>query len=314
VIVTTYESGQAQAWDEFCASAVNSTFIQTRRFLSYHGDRFTDASLILRENDRIIGVCPSAVDPADARVVTSHPGVTYGGLIHGGRLRGAKMLQAMELVADHYASRGFNSFRYKALPYIYGVTPAQDDLYALFRLKAIRYRCDLSCAIDLSNRLPKSERRRRSLKKAQAAVTVSGDVAVLPDIWRVLEKNLLEKHQAKPAHSLEDISLLIRMFPHNIKVYVACLDGAVQAGILAFVSPKAYHAQYIASSEKGYAVCALDAVFEKAIDDAVMDAKRYFDFGTSNEDAGRILNEGLYQFKSEFGGAGVAHEYYELSL
>jgi hypothetical protein len=92
------------------------------------------------------------------------------------------------------------------------------------------------------------------------------------------------------------------------------MDGRVEAGVVLFTSTNVWHAQYIASSEKGYAVSALDVVFETAIDDASKACVRYFDFGTSNEEGGFVLNEGLYRFKSEFGGGGVAHEYYELVL
>jgi lipid II:glycine glycyltransferase (peptidoglycan interpeptide bridge formation enzyme) len=41
---------------------------------------------------------------------------------------------------------------------------------------------------------------------------------------------------------------------------------------------------------------------------------RYFDFGISNEQEGRILNEGLYRFKVSFGAGGVVHEFYEVEL
>jgi lipid II:glycine glycyltransferase (peptidoglycan interpeptide bridge formation enzyme) len=61
-------------------------------------------------------------------------------------------------------------------------------------------------------------------------------------------------------------------------------------------------------------VSALDAVFDGAIIDANRAGVRYFDFGTSNEDEGAVLNEGLYRFKAEFGGGGVAHEFFELDL
>ena len=40
----------------------------------------------------------------------------------------------------------------------------------------------------------------------------------------------------------------------------------------------------------------------------------YFDFGISNEDEGRVLNEGLYRFKYEFGAGSAVHEFYELDL
>jgi lipid II:glycine glycyltransferase (peptidoglycan interpeptide bridge formation enzyme) len=75
-----------------------------------------------------------------------------------------------------------------------------------------------------------------------------------------------------------------------------------------------WHAQYIASNESGNQVSALDAVFGAAIEEARAGGARYFDFGTSNESAGQVLNDGLFRFKSEFGGGGVAHEYYELAI
>jgi len=84
--------------------------------------------------------------------------------------------------------------------------------------------------------------------------------------------------------------------------------------VVFFISRSAWHAQYIAASESAYNVSALDAIFDSAISEARKAGARYFDFGTSNEQAGLILNDGLYRFKSEFGGGGVAHEYYELDL
>jgi hypothetical protein len=41
---------------------------------------------------------------------------------------------------------------------------------------------------------------------------------------------------------------------------------------------------------------------------------RYFDFGTSNEQAGRYLNATLVAQKEGFGGRGVAYRCYRLDL
>jgi lipid II:glycine glycyltransferase (peptidoglycan interpeptide bridge formation enzyme) len=59
---------------------------------------------------------------------------------------------------------------------------------------------------------------------------------------------------------------------------------------------------------------ALDAVIEHCIEQAMRDAKRWFDFGISTESQGLVLNEGLYRFKSEFGGGGTVHEFFEIDL
>lgn len=307
-----HESGHAEAWDAFCAAAANATILHTRRFLSYHGERFKDLSLLVMDAGKLVGVFPAAQSLSDPLLVVSHPGTTYGGLVHQGRLSGMRMIEALGAIVEHYAKCGYQRLQYKALPFIYSTVPAQDDLYALFRLGAQRVRCDLSCCIDLAAQRPLNERRRRSLKKAQAAVTLSSDAKHLGGVWRVIAENLARKHGAQPVHSLQELSNLQERFPERIIIRTAVIDGVVEAGVVFFNSKTVWHAQYIAASEKAYEVSALDAVFERAIYEARQCGARYFDFGTSNEDAGRVLNAGLYSFKSEFGGGGVVHEFYEI--
>jgi len=55
-------------------------------------------------------------------------------------------------------------------------------------------------------------------------------------------------------------------------------------------------------------------VFERATAEALSAGVRYFDFGTSNECEGTVLNEGLYQYKHEYGGGGAVHEFYDIDL
>ena len=73
------------------------------------------------------------------------------------------------------------------------------------------------------------------------------------------------------------------------------------------------HAQYISASEEGKKSAALDALFAWLINDVYRD-KRYFDFGISTEDNGRILNEGLIDQKEGFGARGVVHDHYQLDI
>jgi hypothetical protein len=294
--------------------AINATILHTRRFLSYHGERFKDTSTLLLESGKVVGVFPAAESRTDSTSVISHPGVTYGGVVHRGWLSGMRMIEAMTALCEFYEQAGYHHLQYRAIPSIYATAPAQDDLYALFRLGAHRVRCDLSCTIDLSCRRHFSERRRRGLRKAQKAVALSSDSALLGNVWAVTAQNLAREHEAKPVHSLEELNLLQERFPEQIAVRSALMEGRVEAGVVFFNSPSVWHAQYIAASELAYEVSALDAVFDAAITEAREAGARYFDFGTSNEDGGRVLNDGLYRYKSEFGGGGVVHEHYELSL
>ena len=313
--VVPYSAEHEAQWDEFCAGSVNATLLHSRRFLGYHGNRFTDRSCLLFAAGKLVGVFPAAHAPEGKPAwLASHPGATFGGMVHQGWLTGTRMLDALSTLGDWYASRGVEKLLYKAVPYFHCRVPAQDDLYALFRLGAKRLRCDLSCTIDLAAGTSISERRRRSLKKAQSRVTTSWALERLGELWSVVCENLSRKHGATPVHSLEDLALLCARFPHEIKVCSALMDGRVVAGVILFNSARAWHAQYIAADETGYETSAIDAVFASAIDAARQADARYFDFGISNEDQGMILNESLYRFKSEFGGGGTVHEFYELDF
>jgi GNAT acetyltransferase-like protein len=312
--VVPFTEDASHEWDRLCEESVNGTLLHTRRFLSYHGPRFKDASLMLYSAGRLCGVLPAATRREDPEIVASHPGATYGGIVHDGWLAGNRMCDALAAACVHFREQGFQALAYRPVPPIYAMRPAQDDLYALTRLGAVRERCDLSCAIDLARRGPVSERRRRAFKKASRSASISHDIGLLPALWAVLEDNLARKHDAEPVHSLDEITLLQSRFPSEIRLCCALLDGRVEAGVVLFNSRNVWHAQYIASSERGYEFSVLDAVFEEIIVEATRSGARYFDFGTSNEAGGTVLNDGLYRFKHEFGGGGVAHEFYRLNL
>lgn len=310
-----YHPADAKDWDEFCGLAHQATFLHTRRFLSYHGDRFQDCSLIVEKDGRWVSVFPAALQPGDERCVVSHPGITYGGLLHKGGVKGEQQVAVLSMICRYYAEQGYTRLVYKAVPWFYHVTPAQDDVYALFRLRARHIRCDLSSTIDLQRRRQVSKRRRRSLKKAlRMGVEIREGSEYLPAFWQVLSDNLKKKHQAVPVHTLAEITQLAERFPDNIRCVVG-LDGhEVISGVLIFTTPLVAHAQYIASSENGYEKSALDAVFKYCIEQAMKEGKRWFDFGISTEHSGMVLNDGLYRFKSEFGGGGTVHEFFEVDL
>jgi hypothetical protein len=51
-LVRDYLPDQAAAWDDLVARSVNGTMLHTRRYLSYHGDRFRDRSLLITNSPR----------------------------------------------------------------------------------------------------------------------------------------------------------------------------------------------------------------------------------------------------------------------
>lgn len=311
-----FDDSQADDWDDLVRRSCNGTFLHTRRFLSYHRDRFADRSLVLlNRRGRIAGVLPAAVSPADPETVVSHPGLTYGGLIHDGSVRGASMIAALQDAAGYYRRLGYRRLRYKAVPAIYHAEPADDDLYALFRLRARRNRSDLSATIDLSRRGRVSPRRIRSRKAAAAvAVSTSDTWDDVVDFWPILEANLAERHATSPVHSVAEIQLLHSLFPEAITLITARADGVLAGGTVLFAAGPVLHMQYTATTSEGRAACATDVVMERGIQMAHDGGYRYFDFGVSTNDAGWTLDENLYQFKVSFGAGGVTYDHYEVDL
>jgi hypothetical protein len=311
-----YEPGAADAWDDLVMRSVNGTMLHTRRFLSYHADRFHDRSLLVT-NPRgwPVGVFPAAEDPADPSVVTSHPGLTYGGLVHDGSLHGASMMRILTAIADEYRALGFTRLRYKAVPPIYQSAPAEDDVHALFRLGASRYRCDLAAVINLSHRGRVWSSRRQRRKRAQAAgVRTEEGWDDIGAYWRALETNLASRHGASPTHTLAEIEYLHDRFPKEIILITAKTGDTLAAGNLFSVEGPVLYQRYTAATDEGRTLSASDLVIEQGIALASERGCRYYSFGTSTVDDGRQLNEPQYDFKVSFGAGGVTHDHYELSL
>jgi Acetyltransferase (GNAT) domain len=314
--VQSFAAARAGDWDDLVGRSCNGTFLHTRRFLSYHRDRFADRSLVLHDlRGRVTGVFPAAVSPADRETIVSHPGLTYGGLVHDGSVRGAAMIAALHEIAGHYRLLGYRRLRYKAVPAIYHSEPADDDLYALCRAGACLCRCDLSAAVHLGHRGHISHSRRQRRRRAEAAgASVEESWDDIAGFWQILEANLARRHGAVPVHSLEEINTLRRWFPRDILLISAKIGSTLVGGTILFSAGPVLHSQYTATSEEGRAVFAIDPIYEQAINLAAERGYRYFDFGTSTVDEGRSLNQDLYQFKVSFGAGGVTYDHYELDL
>jgi hypothetical protein len=312
--IRRFQKEDLEEWDNLVEKSNNGTFLHTRRFLNYHGDRFQDVSLII-EDDRkeIIGVLPAAIDIDVGDRVVSHPGITYGGIVHAGQIRGMALIETLKLICDTYKDEGFHTLWYKSIPYIYHRGPCSDDIYAFFRLNARLYRCDLSASIDLKNNFYRPHNRSYCLKKAKrSGITIDRGFQYIEPLWRVLEDHLANKYNAKPVHTVDEIKQLHTLFSNEIECVVGILNDAVVAGAILFKTHTTTHMQYSAASSEGYKLCATDLIYDYCINRSIDDGYQYFDFGTSNEQGGTYLNEGLYNYKVQYGAGGVAHQSFEL--
>ena len=113
-------------------------------------------------------------------------------------------------------------------------------------------------------------------------------------------------------HSLDEIQLLAARFPEEIQLTVCRDGGRVVAGVVAYVSERVAHLQYIGSTADGRESGALDAVMQHLL--AKWRDKRWFDFGAATEQDGRFVNAGLVEFKEGWGARTIVHDFYTLDV
>lgn len=305
--VTRYSAGMAAEWDAFVKGAKNGSFLFMRNYMDYHSCRFHDHSLMFRTNDgRLAAILPANECEG---VLHSHQGLTYGGLLLLPRTHLADVGEMTERLMDYMKQNGLQELVYKPVPAIYHRLPAEEDLYWLWRLGATVAGRSVMTVVALGcDAMPCVSARKRSYcnRLLRQGLTVTYD-APLDDFWHVLEGNLMERHGAKPVHTLGEIRLLKAAFPRNIVCATVSDDhGAVLAGVVLYVTAQVVKTQYISASEAGRRQHALDfllmQVAERCRD---MSGCRYLDLGTSMLSGGETFDGGLVAQKEGFGGRTV---------
>ena len=308
--IQKYNSELKVIWNQFVDESKNGTFILKRDYMEYHSDRFTDYSLFIYDKNKLVAIMPASIHGDEVR---SHGGLTYGGFIVNRKMTVQLMLSVFDNVICFLKEEGVKKFLYKRVPYVFYDYPSDEDLYALFRFNALLTSRNISTSILLSDRIRFSERRRRNVKKAIKAKLSFRQTNDYKSYFNILEEVLASRYDAKPVHTLSEMEYLANQFPENIKLYATFESENMLAGVIIYETPLVAHTQYIASSYEGRNCGALDFCFDKLVNDIYTD-KVYFDFGTSNEERGLVLNEGLIEQKQEFGARGVAYDEYTLNL
>lgn len=308
VSVEKYEPSRRSDWNAFVRGSKTPLFFLEREFLEYHADRFEDHSLIVSDDKDIIALLP-ATRHGDELV--SHGGLTFGGLLTPRRARAPVTRRALEGILSCMPTVGLRQLRYKAIPHVFHQHPAEEDLYFLLNTFGARIvRRDLSSVISLAEPLKYSKGRKALLSKARkSGVEISQSTDW--ETFHSLLSTVLANHDTKPVHSVGELQKLARLFPDNVKLFSALLGGQMLAATLLFDFGRVVHTQYLATSEAGKQVGALDFLIAEMIRRASATAS-FFSFGISTEDNGKVLNEGLLSQKEGFGGRSICIDTYEM--
>lgn len=306
-----YDATAATEWNDTVHRSRNGTFLHNRGFMDYHADRFTDASLLVR---RAGNKAPVAVFPANRAGTTlySHGGLTYGGLLSTVELGLSAHLEAFSRIREYCLQSGIERIIYKAVPRVFHKMPCEEDLYALSQLGArILYR-EASSVLPLQTRLAYAKGRKWSISKARkAGVRVEEETAL--DEFHACLREALARHGVTPVHSVTELELLRSRFPQLVRIFSARLDAELVAGVLVFDFGHVVHTQYMAASEHGKTIGALDLIIDTLAGSIFLD-RHALSFGISTTCHGQLLNAGLVAQKESFGARCVVHDTYEWLL
>lgn len=307
--VLKYSETYFNAWNSFISNSKNGTFLFHRDFMEYHSDRFEDFSLLIFEEDKLIAVLP-AHKTGDA--IYSHWGLTYGGMVYSEKIKLATVINAFRLLLEYLSLNGINKLNVKLIPSIYYKYPADELSYALFVADAKLTRKDSLCVIDQANKLPFTKTRKESIRRGAKNELVIKEEPEFKLFWdKILIPNLEGKHDVKPVHTAEEMIMLHAKFPDNIRHFNVYHNENIVAGTTVFITDTVAHPQYISGNQDKNELGSLDFLYNHLISEVFQD-KKFFDFGISNEEQGRKLNEGLIFWKESFGARTIVQDFYEV--
>jgi len=318
--VIRYEKKYLNVWEDFAESSNNGTIFHTRKFLSYHpADRFKDCSLLFKDKNKIISVLPAAhIKRDDAVTFISHQGASYGGFVYKDSLSIRQAFEMTETLIDYCTNYKFEKIIITHSPFVYQ-KKYNDYVDFAFIKNGFQYlKREVSSVVPLDVNedrvlsLFKSEAR-TAVRKSEKMGVVIRESEDFNDYYRILEKNLAMRHNVNPAHSLDELLKLKKLFPDKIQLVGAYIKNKMIAGVVNFYcNEKVVLVFYISNNMEYQQYRAVNYLFYSIIKDAVKKGLSYLDFGlfTVNMDP----NWGLGKFKENFGARGILRDSFYLDL
>lgn len=309
--VKLYNSNYFELWNEFISKAKNATFLFHRDFMEYHKDRFDDFSLMVfddKENLQAILPANRVVD-----ILYSHAGLTYGGFVLNEKTRLSEVIEIVKAVFKFLNENKIIQLELKIIPSIYNDFPSDELEYICFLLDAKLSRRDTIAVLDIQNKIEKSRVRKRGIKKGINNELEVVEVTDFTEFWnQLLIPNLKERYNVVPVHSLKEITYLKSKFPEQIKQFNVYQKDKIVGGVTVFEMSNVIHPQYISGNKLfNNELCGLDFLYNYLISE-VYKGEKYFDFGISNENNGKNLNESLHYWKESFGARTIVQNFYTI--
>jgi len=320
ITVRKYNKSDLKQWDEFVENSNNGTLFHLRKFLGYHpDDRFIDNSLIFEKKEKIISIFPGTLKEKDGKTsLISHPGASMGSCVVPENLAFIDALELTEQLVSYASKNGIHRLQITLPPIIYNKRFSQYLDFAYQKSGFNYQKREVTSMLFLENTIEKcldkfKSNHRTAVRKAEKSGIQIRQSEDFTSFFSILEKNLSIRHNVKPAHTLEEMLQLKKLFPEKIKLFGAFYEEEMIAGVVNFiVSTRVVLAFYISHMEKYQELRPINLLFYQIFKWAIQNHLQIFDFGifTINENP----NMGLARFKENFGASGVFRDTIELNL
>lgn len=318
--VIRYEKKYLDQWEDFTESSSNGTIFHTRKFLSYHSpNKFKDSSLLFLEDRKIISILPAAEVNRDGLLtLSSHQGASYGGFVYKDSLSIRQAFNLTESLIDFAIKEKLERILITHSPFIYQKKYNNYIDFAFMKNGFQYVKRELSSVVPLDVgeddvlKLFKAESR-TAVRKAEKMGVEIKKTHDYKEYYEILKNNLAMRHDVQPAHTLEEILKLQKLFPHKIQLVGAYVDGKMIAGVVNFYcNEKVVLVFYISHNTEFQNYRAVNLLFYTIIKDSISKGLSYLDFGlfTVNMDP----NWGLGRFKENFGARGILRDSFYLDL
>lgn len=311
--IEKYRSDIEQQWDDFVLNkSINGTFLQTKNFLNYHGNKFEDASLIIyKGSNTIVAVIPAVcIYENGKKKFSSHCGSTFGGIVISKTFYNIQHMEAIFLlIEDYLTAEHFHEAEFKCTSAIFA-SGNIELLYYFFYQKGYHSNDELSFYIDFNHYNPDissnfTAARRRDYKyslKSDLTFRQLFSTSEIALFHEILCENL-KKYNTSPVHTLEE---LLDFNEKRLKNFVSFFgvfsqDNMISGSMVFYFGKKVFHTQYLAAKQDYLHLYPMNFLDTNLIALARANGFRFFSFGISTENHGKFLNKHLAQFKEGFG-------------
>lgn len=296
--ISPYSDPFENQWDVFVLNeSVNGTIYHTRQFLKYHRDRFCDSSILVFSGDKLVCVVPSC---RDGNLFFSHKGSTYGGPVFHKDIYNSKHLPVlMDQILCFYDHK----IQFRISNSIYHEEP--DNLLIYLLSRHLEMKIELSWYITTNEDFFNNTKNKRTKQYAQKLLkdptfvcSETNNTKDYMDFYQILEKNLKEKYDTAPTHTLEEFLWLKENLSNYQVLFVAKKDGVLYGGVFVIkATSRCWYTFYISRNIDIPTNPSIALLMYNIQKKAKENGVSFVDFGISTEERGTILNKGLSEYK-----------------